>query len=403
MSFQIALSGLNAASTDLRVTSNNIANANTTAFKASRAEFADVFTGDAVGIGAGARLSDVRQDFNQGNVEITARQLDLAINGNGFFALRDTGGGNLYSRVGAFGLSADGYVENSEGERLLAYRPLSDGQFNVGDPQPLRIVTETAPPVASTLVDMSVNLPAGATNPAIPTFDPADPETYTQSTSTVAFDSTGQGHTVSYYFVRNGTSWNVGMTYDGAQVGGTGNAGLQPVTFTNSGRIATPANGIVSFGAVTPAGADPQTLNLDLSRTTQFGGDFVVNNINPDGQASGRLRNVEIDQTGIVFARFSNGQSSSIGKVALADFSNPEGLLKVSNTSFQETFSSGEATPGQAAESTFGLIQSGALETSNVDITEQLVRTITAQRLFQANAQVISALDEVTQTIINLR
>ena len=280
MSFQIALSGLNAASTDLRVTSNNIANANTTAFKSSRAEFADVFTGDAVGIGAGARLADVRQEFTQGNVEITERQLDLAINGNGFFAMRDTGGGNLYSRVGAFGLSADGYVENSEGERLLAYQPLSDGQFNIGDPQPLRILTDTAPPVASTLVDMSVNLPAGAQPPTITPFNPADPETYTQSTSTVAFDSVGQGHTVSYYFVRNATGWDVAMTFDGAQVGGTGVAGLRPVTFTSAGRIATPATGVVNFGSVNPgAGASPLDINLDLSRTTQYGGDFVVNNI----------------------------------------------------------------------------------------------------------------------------
>ena len=140
-----------------------------------------------------------------------------------------------------------------------------------------------------------------------------------------------------------------------------------------------------------------------MGNTTQYGANFTVNSINPDGQAEGRLRGIEIDQTGVVFARFSNGQSVTLGKVALANFSNPEGLQKISDTSFQETFGSGNAQTGEATESNFGLIQSGALETSNVDLTEQLVRLITAQRLFQANAQVISTQDTITQTIINIR
>ena len=161
---------------------------------------------------------------------------------------------------------------------------------------------------------------------------------------------------------------------------------------------------MVTYPAWDPGnGANAMTLDLDLSATTQYGSNFVVNSINPDGRAAGRLRNVEIDQTGVVFARFSNGQSIALGKVALANFSNPEGLAKVSDTSFQETFVSGVPQRGEATESNFGLIQAGALEASNVDLTEQLVNMITAQRLFQANAQVISTMDTVTQTIINIR
>jgi flagellar hook protein FlgE len=398
MSFQVALSGLNAASTDLQVTSNNIANANTTGFKSSRAEFADVFSGEATGIGAGVRLTDVRQEFTQGNVEITERQLDLAISGNGFFIVND-GGGLLYSRVGAFGLNATGFVENAEGERLQVYPAQGDGGFNTGTLGDLQITTDTSPPQPSTLVDMNINLPADAVAPGVAPFDPNDPQTYNHSTSTVVYDSLGVAHTATYYFLETGGAWEVYQTLDGNTVGGA-----QPFTFGSDGSIATPANGVLTYPAYDPGnGADAITLDLDLSPTTQYGSNFVVNSINPDGRAAGRLRNVEIDQTGVVFARFSNGQSIALGKVALANFSNPEGLAKVSDTSFQETFVSGVAQRGEATESNFGLVQAGALEASNVDLTEQLVNMITAQRLFQANAQVISTMDTVTQTIINIR
>jgi len=395
MSFQVALSGLNAASTDLTVTSNNIANANTTGFKSSRAEFADVFSGDAVGVGNGVRLTDVRQQFGQGNVDITERQLDLAVSGNGFFIVNDSGS-LLYSRVGAFGLNAEGFVQNAVGERLQVYPSVGNGSFNTGALQDLQITTSTNSPIASTLVDMNINLPADATDPSVAPFDPTDPQTYNHSTSTVVYDSLGVAHTATYYFTRNGATWDAAQTIDGTQVGG-----LQNFDFAADGSIANPANGLLNFPAFAPPnGANPLTLDLNLADTTQFGSNFTVNSINPDGRAAGRLRSIEIDQTGVVFARFSNGESVSLGKIALANFSNPEGLLKVSDTSFQETFSSGLPQRGEATESNFGLVQSGALEASNVDLTEQLVNLITAQRLFQANAQAISAFDEITQTII---
>jgi flagellar hook protein FlgE len=399
MSFQIALSGLNAASTDLQITSNNIANANTTGFKSSRGEFADVFSGDSVGIGNGVRLTEVRQEFTQGNVDITARQLDLAISGNGFFITNDNGS-LYYSRVGAFGLDATGVVQNAEGERLQIYAPVpGTGGFNQGALTDLVIAADTAPPEASTLVDMNLNLPANATPPTVAPFDPADPLTYNHSTSTVLFDSLGVSHTATYFFTKTAGGWEVNQTVDGNPVGVP-----EPFTFSSTGTILTPAGGNIPAVTVPLTnGANPLTVALQLGDTTQYGADFTVNSINPDGQAEGRLRGIEIDQTGVVFARFSNGQSETLGKVALANFSNPEGLQKVSDTSFQETFSSGVAQRGEATESNFGLLQSGALESSNVDLTEQLVRLITSQRLFQANAQVISTLDTLSQTIINIR
>ncbi|MCC5795520.1 MAG: flagellar hook protein FlgE [Chromatiales bacterium] len=398
MSFQVALSGLSAASTDLQVTSNNIANANTVGFKSSRSEFADVFSGDANGIGNGVRLTDVRQAFTQGNVEITGRQLDLAVSGDGFFIVND-GAGLLYSRAGAFGMDADGFVRNAVGERLQVYPPVGDGNFNTGALTDLRILTETAPPSASTAVAMNINLPADATIPGVAPFDPSDPQSFNHSTSTVIFDSLGVAHTATYYFSKDASGWNVNTTIDGNVVGSA-----QPFQFGANGTISIPTNGTLTFGAWNPGnGAEPLDVRLNLSRTTQFGSTFAVNSINPDGQAAGRLRNIEVDQTGTIFARFSNGESQALGKVALANFSNPEGLTKVSDTSFQESFSSGVPQRGEAGESNFGLIQSGALESSNVDLTEQLVKMITAQRQFQANAQVISTMDTVTQTIINIR
>ena len=399
MSFQVALSGLNAASTDLQITSNNIANANTNGFKTSRGEFADVYSGDAAGIGNGVRLSAVRQAFTQGNVEVTSRQLDLAISGNGFFVTSDKGS-LLYSRVGAFGLDANGVVQNAEGERLQVYPPVAGtAGFNTGALSDLRIATDTSPPAASTRVDMNVNLPANATAPLVSPFDPNDPLTYNHGTSTILYDSLGVSHTASYFFSKTAPGWNVDMTFDGTPVGTA-----QPFTFDSTGAITSPTGGNVTFPAMTPTnGASPLTVTLALGNTTQYGADFTVNSLNPDGQAAGLLRSIEVNTAGVVYARFSNGESTALGKIALANFSNPEGLQKISDTSFQETFDSGVAQRGEATESNFGLLQSGALESSNVDLTEQLVRLITAQRLFQANAQVISTEDSVTQTIINIR
>jgi flagellar hook protein FlgE len=293
-------------------------------------------------------------------------------------------------------------VQNAEGERLqiYAFEPTT-GQFNQGDLADLVITANEAPPVASTTVGMNINLPANATVP-VTAFSPGDPTSYNHSTSTILFDSLGVSHTATYFFGRTSpTDWQVNMTLDGAPVGAAG----QPFSFNSTGTITAPAGGNITFPAIAIPGssANPLTVGLQLANTTQYGADFTVNSINPDGQAQGRLRGIEIDQTGVVFARYSNGLSDTLGKVALANFSNPEGLQKISDTSYQDTFNSGEAQRGEASESNFGLIQSGALETSNVDLTEQLVRLITAQRLFQANAQVISTQDSITQTIINIR
>lgn len=397
MSFQIALTGLNAATEQLAVTSNNIANANTTGFKSSRAEFSDLFNGESVTGGAGVRLSNVRRSFAQGAVEFTGRQLDLAMSGEGFFIVNDDGA-NLYSRVGSFGIDGNGIVRNAEGARLQVFPPAGNGTFSTGVLQDLRLTTELSPPVATTAIQLGINLPADAQPPTVTPFDPANSSSFNQTATTIVYDSLGTARTATNYFVRTATGWDVHLEIDGALVGN------QAIQFGADGRLSSPAGGILTMPAYNPPnGASALVLDLDLNETTQFGSNFVINSLQPNGAAVGRLRSIDIDETGVVFARFSNGQSNPLGRIALASFTNVEGLQKVSDLSFSETFESGGPLRGEANSGTFGSISAGALESSNVDLAKELVNMITAQRYFQANTEVISTMDSVTQAIINIR
>jgi flagellar hook protein FlgE len=232
-------------------------------------------------------------------------------------------------------------------------------------------------------------------------FDPNDPNSFNQATSLTLFDSLGATHTGTMYFVKTATAnqWETRLHIDGAAVGGA-----QTLQYSNTGLLTAPVGGQVPFPAYVPStGAAAMTVNVDLSQSTQFGGNFSVNSVSQDGFTTGRLIGIDIDETGIVQARFTNGNSQPLGQVAIANFANPQGLQQLGNTQWAETFSSGQALRGQAGNSGFGLVQSGALEGANVDVTEQLVQMITAQRNFQANAQMISTADQITQTIINMR
>lgn len=397
MSFQIALTGLNAATEQLGVTSNNIANANTTGFKSSRMEFADIFNGDAAGSGSGVQIDTVRQTFSQGAVEFTGRQLDLSISGEGFFVVDDDGS-TVYTRNGSFGVDGNGFIRNSEGHRMQVYPPGAAGAFSIGVLQDLQLTSALSDPIASTDVMMGINLPADATPPPVTPFDSTNTNSFNHTTSTIVYDSLGTARTATNYFVKTAGGWDVHLEIDGTTVGS------QSIQFGTDGRVSVPASNVITMPAYNPPnGANPMVLDFDLSETSQFGGGFVINNLQPNGASAGRLRGIDIDENGVVFARFSNGQSNPLGKIALASFPNTEGLQKVSNLAFSETFESGVALRGEANQGSLGSITSGALESSNVDLTKELVRMITAQRYFQANTEVISTMDSVTQAIINAR
>lgn len=405
MPFAIALSGLNAASADLSVTANNVANVNTTGFKSSRAQFAEVFAVGTQSVsssasGSGVRLSAVAQQFTQGNIDFTDNALDLAIGGEGFFVLNDNGA-RSYTRAGAFGVDNQGNVVNSEGLRLQAYPFAGSGLFNTGTPTDLTLETGANPPQATTVADLGLNLPADAPVPLNPVFDPTDPSSFNHTTSVTIYDSLGAAHTETVYFIKDAAvnTWNTQVEIDGTPIAGAGQ-----IVFAQDGSLQTPLGGLMPLAPYTPAtGAADIAMSVNFGSTTQFGSSFGVNSLSQDGFTTGRLTGVSVDSEGIIFARFTNGQSTSLGKLALANFVNPQGLQQLGDTTWGESFQSGDALLGEAGTASFGGIQSGALEASNVDLTAQLVQMITSQRNFQANAQVISTADTVTQTVINIR
>lgn len=407
MSFGIALSGINAAQIDLNVTANNIANSATTGFKQSRSEFAELFAVSPVGVsrtqfGNGVKVAAVAQQFTQGNTNTTNNSLDLAISGQGFFVLSD-GGSSAYTRAGAFQVNNDGYVVNSQQQRLQVYPPAATGNFNTSTLSDLRLVTSESAPSATTEVETVFNLPSTAAVPITTPFNAADESSYNTARSLTVYDSLGSAHTASMHYVKTATNeWDIHVSVDGNALG------TQHLVYSSTGALTSPANGQAVMPAYDAAaglstGAAPINLTFDLSQTTQYGDAFSLTAVSQDGFTTGRLIGIDIDSTGVVQARFTNGRSTSLGQVAIANFSNPQGLQALGNTNWAETNASGQPLNGQAGGSGFGLIQSGALEASNVDITAQLVNMITAQRNFQANAQMIQTADQVTQTIINIR
>jgi len=432
MPFRTALSGLNAASADLRVTGNNVANSGTVGFKESRAEFADVFASSFGGIsqtavGTGTRLAAVTQQFSQGNIDFTGNNLDLAINGEGFFVL-DDGGSTVYSRAGAFQVDRDGFVVNAQGQRLQTFDVNEAGERGARL-SPLQLLTGAADPNPTGRVNAELNLSADTeVIPGATPFNPAEPESFNHSTSLTVFDSLGTARSASLFFRKDrdedgGVSWDVWATIEGA-VDDEGNLREFHLTDVDEGedRLVFGADGRLQLGDDEnglrtlpiddefefPNGADfgdgdDAGITFDFSEITQFGGNFAVNRLNQDGFASGRLDSIGIDDSGTVSAQFTNGQSQILGRVAMASFENPQRLSQLGDNAWAESFASGEPLTAAAGEGNLGFIQSGGLETSNVDIAQQLVNLITAQRNFQANAQVITTADTVTQTIINIR
>jgi len=402
--FSIALSGLTAASTDLDVVSNNIANANTVGFKGSRTEFADVYAAGAVNlnqssVGEGTRVDATAQQFTQGGITTTSSNLDLAISGDGFFTLQSASG-IVYSRNGQFSPDKFGNVVNATGQALQVYPPTATGGFNTGTTTDLNLETAQSAPNATTVGNVILNLPANSPVPAAAPFDPANPATYNQSTSTTVYDSLGNATPATLFFTQTATpnQWTVNMTVNGTAVGAP-----QTLTFSNTGAVTAPAGGALAFGGYTPPdGAAPMNMTFNFGRTTQYGGEFGVTSIIQDGYATGQLSTVSIDGSGIVSAVYTNGRTTRLGQLAMANFPNPQGLKQLGDTNWAQTFTSGTVVQGTAGSAGFGTVQSGALESSNVDLTTELVHMITAQRAFQANAQAITTANQLSQTVINI-
>lgn len=406
MSFQQGLSGLNAASKNLDVIGNNVANANTVGFKQSQTQFADVFAsslsgGGSTQAGIGVKVADIAQQFSQGSVTMSNNPLDIAINGGGFFRLSDNGAVS-YSRNGQFHTDKEGYIVNSTGQRLTGYAMSSSGVLNTSAPAELRISTATLSPAATTLAGGLVNLDSreAPLNPAA--FDITDPETFHSSTSLSIYDSLGNASTLSTYFLKTAANaWDVFAANDGTLL--NGGAAIGSLNFLPSGLLDPLTPSSFNVATAVGTGAAPLNFDLDFAGTTQFGSSFGVNALSQDGYASGSLNGFAVGENGVIRGSYSNGEFLNLGQVALATFANPQGLQPRGNNSWRESAASGTALVGAPSTGALGTLQSGAVEESNVELTSELVNMITAQRVYQANAQTIKTQDQLLQTIVNLK
>lgn len=443
MSFNVALSGLAAANKDLAVTGNNIANVATTGFKGSRAEFADVYSASILGTGgkvagAGVRTAAISQQFTQGNINHTGNSLDLAINGNGFFAI-SAQGQMMYTRAGEFGTDKDGYIVNSSGFRLQGYDVGVGGQILQGKKVDMRVDSSNVQPKPTSLIRETINLDSTATIPGVVPFNPDEPESFNWSTSVPLYDSLGNSHTMTHYFVKGpidavsgNATWTMyslvngrsptdpAQAFDPADPATTSE--VTALEFDSSGRLVAPADGSFTLagangwkpGEIVDTTTNPPTwgpngaiangtgVTVNFSDMTQYNAVSAVTAQNQDGYATGQLSGLNIDETGNMFAAFTNGQSKLIGQVMMVNFSNAQGLKPVGGTAWVETYASGVPIEGMAKTGTFGAIQAGALEESNVDLTAQLVQLIKAQSNYQANAKTVTTQTTVMQTTINM-
>jgi len=416
MGFSTALSGLNAASTDLQVIGNNIANANTVGFKSSKTLFSDIYAaasglasgGDQPGLGV--QVAAISPNFAQGTLQSSSDPLSLAINGGGLFRV-STGGGIAYTRNGQFHLDNNGYLVNANGDQLTGYQ--ANGGKITGALGSLQIPTGQIAPAATTTVGANLNLQASATpvNTTTYPFSPSDPNSYNYSTSMTVYDSLGTSHLMRLYFTKvsgsggagNPDQWNVHWQMDNGGTGASPSSGtlLSGLTFNSSGQptgTTTGSTGNISWGD----GATASSISVNFGSSTLFDQPFAVNNLNIDGNAAGSLSGISINTDGTLQGNYSNGKSQNLGQVALANFRNQQGLQPLGNNLFGSSIASGPALLGTPGSGSLGSIKSSATESSNVNLTQSLVNLISAQQTYQANAKTIKTQDRILQTILSL-
>jgi flagellar hook protein FlgE len=435
MTFQQGLSGLNAATKNIDVIGNNVSNANTVGFKGSKAQFADLFAnalygGGSNNVGIGATVNTVSQAFVQGSITATQNPLDISINGNGFFRVSNSanGGGISYTRNGQFRLDKDAYIVNAKGDRLTGYPVTATGStVNASAPVDLQINTADIDPKTTTETAIGLNLDSNKAviDPTVYPFNPSDTRTYNNATSMSVYDTLGNAHTVSMYMIkRAANTWEVQTTVDGVrtsgQVDATGAPLITPpatvpapagqLVFSSNGRLdtttAAPNNTtfpVNNFQYTVGTGAAKLDFKLDFPKTTQFGSAFGVNTLTQDGYSSGRLIGFSVGGDGSIVGKYSNGQTRTQGQVVLSNFTNPNGLQSLGNNNWAQTLDSGQPLTSAPGSGSLGVLQSNAVEESNVDLTKELVTMITAQRVYQANAQTIKTQDSLLNTLVNLR
>lgn len=422
--FQQALSGLNASARQLDTIGNNVANASTVGFKQSQTQFADMYAasvaagGTALQIGTGGRVSNIAQSFTQGNITNSNNTLDTAISGKGFFRVDDGSGTPKYTRNGQFQVDKNGFIVNAQGHFLTGNMANAAGTIvDASTKVRLQITPLNIPAVATANVVVGANINANNTIiPVATVFNAANPGTYNNSTSMTVYDSLGATHNATLYFKQTAAlTTEVYYAVDGVQP--TPGVPMTTLTFNSAGALITPAaNALVAAPAFTPTAGNPpvangaaaQALNFNFNSTaaptTQYGASFGVSTLTQDGYTKGDLTGFTTGSDGIIQGRYSNGQTHNIGRMTLDNFTNPQGLQNVGGNEWISTIASGQpiesGTPGVAG---LGTLQASAVEDSNVDLTAELVNMITAQRIYQANSQSVSAQNQLLTTIVNLR
>lgn len=391
MSFNIANSGLNAITEQLNSISNNIANSGTVGYKSSRAEFASIY---AQSQPLGVSVTGTTQSITRGgSISGTGNAMDLAISGNGFFIVNDSAGTTHYTRAGYFGFDAEGYIVNNQNAKLQGYPVDANGNLQVGSISNLNMSTGSIPAKASDKLDFTANLDARAEIPAVTPFDAKNKESYNNTYTSQVYDSLGREHTVTQYYVKTADNeWQVHYAVDGTATGAP-----VDLKFDTRGVISEPT-GSVNLNTAVP-GANNLDLEISYSGSSQFGSDFSVSSNNANGYASAERTGVKIDKDGSVYATYSNGERMLQGQLVLANFTNANGLAAEDGTQWSQTTASGAPILGTAGGGLFGVIQAGALEGSNVDLTAELVNLMTAQRNYQANTKVISTNDSMMQSL----
>ncbi len=413
MSFQQGLSGLNAATKSLEAIGNNVANSGTVGFKQSQVQFSDIYASTLTGsgasqIGIGTQVARVAQLFSQGNVTASNNPLDMAINGDGFFRM-STGGSISYARNGQFILSKEGFIENAAGGRLTGYMADINGVVATGAPTELVINKADLAPQATTTYDLALKLDSRKPDLVAANFDPNDPLTFSDATSAPVYDSLGNSHTLRTFYVKTaGGQWSVFATNDGVPVETappTVPAGMIGTMAFNTGGalIGTTPSPLVATMAVTTGAATPFNISIDHTGTQQFAGDFGISKQLPNGYYAGTLTGFAVSSNGDIVGRYTNGQVKTLGQVILSSFANPNGLQNIGGNQWVETAESGVPRTSTPGSSGLGSVQSSRIEESNVDLTAELVNMITAQRVYQANAQTIKTQDQILQTLVNLR
>ena len=421
MSFYTSLSGLQASQTEMSTISHNLANVATNGFKKSRTEFADVIASSvsqapSQQVGSGAVVKANRQQFSQGNLIQSSNSLDLAVSGDGFFAVKPNAESATvnYTRNGGFLVDSNRYVVDSQGSHLQVFPVDGSGTVvatGVDSALSLRLPETSGTPVPTKAVTMTVNLNANSATPPTDAFDRFDPSSYNQSAQTTVYDASGNAMTLTNYFKRvsaptdaNATStWEVHSFVGDKELTTAGAKGTAMV-FDATGKMTAPAAAIKYDEFTTANSTDPQVIDFIFGAgSTQLSSAFNVASRSQDGKAVGQIQGVTVDEKGMVNASFSNGDTQVLGQVMLANFANPEGLRQLGSSYWSSTGISGEAKLGSADTNGFGKLMSGTIEGSNVDITEELVNLIAAQRNFQANSKALDTANQISETIFNIR